>query len=72
MTRLAMLLCLLACPLAAAEDQKKKPPITVGKPAPNFKLPNQLGKPVELAAFKKGKAPRWVLLAFYPKSGTPG
>jgi thioredoxin-dependent peroxiredoxin len=40
----------------------------VGKPAPEFSLPDQNGKPVSLADFR-GK---WVALYFYPKADTPG
>lgn len=68
-----LLACALACS-AGAQNRKPKP-IKVGKPAPNFTLINQLGKKVQLAAFKKKtpkRGPRWVLIAFYPKAGTRG
>jgi len=70
---LLSLLCALAIPAAAQEPKPK--PIKIGKPAPDFKLKNQLGKQVQLAAFKKKtkkRGARWVLMAFYPKAGTPG
>ncbi len=40
----------------------------VGKPAPDFELPDQHGKPVRLSDFRG----RWVVLYFYPKDMTPG
>jgi peroxiredoxin Q/BCP len=39
-----------------------------GKPAPDFTLPDQDGKPVTLSE-QRGK---WVVLYFYPKDDTPG
>jgi peroxiredoxin Q/BCP len=42
--------------------------VTVGKPAPDFSLPNQDGKEVSLKQLK-GK---WVALFFYPKDDTSG
>ena len=43
-------------------------PLEVGKPAPNFKLPDQNGKIHTLNSFR-GK---WLALYFYPKDDTPG
>ncbi len=40
----------------------------VGRPAPDFTLPDQDGRPVRLANLR-GK---WVVLYFYPADGTPG
>lgn len=40
----------------------------VGKPAPDFKLPDQAAKPHALQDYK-GK---WLVLYFYPKDDTPG
>jgi peroxiredoxin Q/BCP len=40
----------------------------VGKPAPDFNLPDQNGKPHELKDYR-GK---WLVLYFYPKDDTPG
>lgn len=40
----------------------------VGKPAPNFNLPDQHGKHQSLQDFR-GK---WLVLYFYPKNDTPG
>lgn len=48
---------------AASPDE-----IAVGKPAPDFDVKDQDGKPLHLAAFK-GKP---VVLYFYPKDETPG
>lgn len=39
-----------------------------GRPAPDFTLPDQDGRPVQLADLR-GK---WVVLYFYPADGTPG
>lgn len=43
--------------------------IDVGTKAPDFRLNDQQGKAVGLAAHGKG---RWTIVAFYPKSATPG
>ena len=40
----------------------------IGRPAPVFRLPNQLGEIVSLSEL----AGRRVLLWFYPKADTPG
>ncbi len=40
----------------------------VGKPAPDFSLPDQHGQPHSLKSYR-GK---WVVLYFYPKDDTPG
>ncbi|HCI52065.1 MAG TPA: peroxiredoxin [Gallionella sp.] len=40
----------------------------IGKPAPDFKLDDQHGKPHSLQSYR-GK---WVVLYFYPKDDTPG
>ncbi len=42
--------------------------ITVGKPAPEFTLPDQDGVKVRLADLRGS----WVVLYFYPKDDTPG
>lgn len=52
----------------AAEQQAETADAIIGKPAPNFTLPDQSDKPVKLSAHK-GK---WVVLAFYPADMTPG
>mgnify|MGYP003953061771 CR=1 FL=1 len=41
----------------------------IGNLAPDFKLPNQMGKPVKLSQYRNDKA---VVLYFYPKAMTPG
>lgn len=43
-------------------------PIHVGREAPDFSLPDQDGKTVQLSDFRD----RWVVLYFYPKDDTPG
>jgi thioredoxin-dependent peroxiredoxin len=42
--------------------------LEVGKPFPNFSLPNQDGKTVTLSDF----AGKWLVVYFYPKDDTPG
>jgi peroxiredoxin Q/BCP len=42
--------------------------LAIGDPAPTFTLPDQDGKPVDLASFQ-GKR---VVIYFYPKDDTPG
>ena len=42
--------------------------LEAGKPFPNFSLPNQDGKTVELSDF----AGNWLVIYFYPKDDTPG
>ena len=41
----------------------------IGNLAPDFELPNQMGKPVKLSQYRDDKA---VVLYFYPKAMTPG
>ena len=49
--------------------QQETEPIKVGDKAPDFKIKNHEGKELTLSeAWKK----QWVVLAFYPKAGTPG
>src|SRR5437870_4400901 len=43
--------------------------VTVGAPAPQFKLKNQSGQEFDLAS-RKGKG--WTVLYFYPKADSPG
>lgn len=42
--------------------------LAVGSVAPDFRLPDQTGKPHSLADYQG----RWVVLYFYPKDDTPG
>lgn len=42
--------------------------ITIGKPAPDFELPDQNGATHKLSDYRG----QWVLLYFYPKDDTPG
>jgi peroxiredoxin Q/BCP len=62
----AGLLGVAACGIAEAAPGAAA--VTLGKAAPEFKLPNQDDKPTSLADYK-GK---WVVLYFYPKDDTPG
>lgn len=58
-----LLVVLLSVSLVSLADMPE-----VGKPAPDFKLMSQEGKPIKLKDFK-GK---WVVLYFYPKDFTSG
>jgi len=51
----------------AGEDDVER--IDVGVQAPEFRLNDQHGKALSLADHGKG---RWAIVAFYPKSDTPG
>ena len=42
--------------------------LQIGDPAPDFKLPNQNGEPIQLSALKGQR----VVIYFYPKDDTPG
>lgn len=42
--------------------------IEVGRPAPDFTLPDQHGNPVALSSLRG----QWVVVYFYPKDDTPG
>lgn len=59
-----LLLCfaLLLPSLAGAQGQ------WVGTPVPAVTLPDQAGKPMDLA----GQRGRWLVVYFYPKNNTPG
>ena len=52
--------------LAGDEDVER---IDVGSEAPGFRLNDQHGKAVSLDAHDEGQ---WTIVAFYPKSDTPG
>ena len=54
--------------LAAAVRAEELPVPAVDRPAPDFTLPSESGKPVSLKDFR-GK---WVVLYFYPKDFTRG
>ena len=51
----------------AGEDDVER--IDVGAEAPRFRLNDQHGKAVSLGERGEG---RWTIVAFYPKSDTPG
>ena len=51
----------------AGDDEVEK--IDVGAEAPDFRLNDQHGKALRLTEHGKG---RWTIVAFYPKSDTPG
>ncbi len=68
-----------ACLLAGCGDPPYKSPANqeeaasrhsqaIGKPAPDFTLPDQYDKPVTLSGLKG----QWVVLYFYPQDDTPG
>jgi thioredoxin-dependent peroxiredoxin len=60
------ILLVLAIAIRAMQTGKKAPP--AGKPAPDFTLNSEDGKPVSLHDFKG----QWVVLYFYPKDFTSG
>lgn len=66
--RLAILAASLMAGVAFGQTQETKP-LKVGDPAPDFSLTNHEGKAVKLSEFRGQK---WVVVAFYPKSHTPG
>ena len=43
-------------------------PLTIGDPAPDFSLTNQVGTSVSLADFRG----QWLIIFFYPRDNTPG
>ena len=51
--------------LLFAQDEKKE--LKEGDKAPDFTLKNQEGRKVTRSKIKE-----WIVLAFYPKAGTPG
>ena len=53
------------------QDETAKPAAgpVVGKPAPAFRLNDELGKAVAVGG---ATLDRWTVLAFYPKALTPG
>jgi peroxiredoxin Q/BCP len=53
---------------AVHEDAAAARSPVIGKPAPDFTLPDQNGQPVTLSKLKG----QWVVLYFYPKDDTPG
>ena len=53
----------------ASADPFGDPDLDVGAKAPGFRLNDQHGKALKLKDVGKNK---WVVLAFYPKSRTPG
>jgi hypothetical protein len=65
---LAMAAWAVAGPDAEPEKAAGTAPVA-GDPAPACRLNDQAGKAVDLAAFGKGA---WTIVAFFPKSFTPG
>ncbi len=57
----------VATPLEMEEAASARTDVA-GRPAPDFTLQDQTGKPVSLADLRG----RWVVLYFYPKDDTPG
>ena len=53
---------------ASMEQAAAQSSTAVGRPAPDFTLPDQQDRPVQLSRLR-GK---WVVLYFYPKDDTPG
>jgi cytochrome oxidase Cu insertion factor (SCO1/SenC/PrrC family) len=72
-TLLAILLLagalLAALPFGALADPFEDPDLEAGVEAPLFRLNDHEGQAVSLGAVGKGA---WVVVAFYPKSDTPG
>lgn len=66
MATLLLVLGILGLAFAGDDDMER---IDVGAKAPGFRLNDQHGKAVVLAETGKG---RWTIVAFYPKSATPG
>ena len=65
---LAGTVLLLATGLVLAGDDDMER-VDVGAKAPGFRLNDQHGKALSLAEQGEG---RWAIVAFYPKSATPG
>jgi cytochrome oxidase Cu insertion factor (SCO1/SenC/PrrC family) len=59
---------LTAYAVAGDEEAEAQGPV-IGKPAPDFRLNDQHGRAVRLSDYGKG---HWTVVAFYPKSDTPG
>ena len=53
----------------ALADEAEPEAIAIGAAAPEFRLNDQAGRAVSLSAYGKDA---WTLIAFYPKSLTPG
>jgi peroxiredoxin Q/BCP len=64
-----LLVCLPLLVLALfATSRTSAGQVTVGQPAPEFELPDQVGQLHSLEDYRD----RWVVLYFYPKDETPG
>lgn len=68
MKLLLLLILFLIAAIGWSYARGAQPGPAVGEPAPDFKLPDQTGKPQQLSAFRG----QWVVLYFYPKDETPG
>ncbi|MBI5849714.1 MAG: redoxin domain-containing protein [Planctomycetes bacterium] len=55
-------------PRPMTKEEPKPAGPEIGKPAPAFRLNDQLGNAVAVG----GETDHWVVLAFYPKASTPG
>jgi peroxiredoxin Q/BCP len=68
MKRIFLTVLSFATALAAGSFAAAAPNVALGRPAPEFELPDQSGQLHSLEDYRD----RWVVLYFYPKDQTPG